>query len=81
MNSSSYEQPNQVSLGFGHGEVADGEYSVFKGVELLADLRMYKALFLPEVSDYIAGSGPKTVALVKSVDESEFVKGSRKKPD
>lgn len=34
-----------------------------------------KALFLPEASDYIASSGPETVALVKSVEDSEFVKG------
>ncbi|OIW27107.1 carbon-nitrogen hydrolase [Coniochaeta ligniaria NRRL 30616] len=34
-----------------------------------------KALFLPEASDYIAGSGQETVALVKSVDDSEFVQG------
>ncbi|KAL2265014.1 hypothetical protein VTJ83DRAFT_7524 [Remersonia thermophila] len=34
-----------------------------------------KALFLPEASDYIAGSAEESVRLVKSVQESEFVKG------
>ncbi|KAF2234589.1 putative nitrilase [Viridothelium virens] len=34
-----------------------------------------KALFLPEASDYIAGSAAETVSLVKSVQESEFVLG------
>ncbi|KAL9071240.1 MAG: hypothetical protein Q9157_005544 [Trypethelium eluteriae] len=33
------------------------------------------ALFLPEASDYIAGSAAETVSLVKSVQESEFVLG------
>ncbi|GAB1316477.1 Carbon-nitrogen hydrolase [Madurella fahalii] len=36
-----------------------------------------KALFLPEASDYIAGSGEETVRLVKPVHESEFVQGLR----
>ncbi|KAK4109181.1 carbon-nitrogen hydrolase [Canariomyces notabilis] len=36
-----------------------------------------KALFLPEASDYIAGSGADTVRLVKPVEESEFVLGLR----
>ncbi|KAF2093058.1 nitrilase [Rhizodiscina lignyota] len=34
-----------------------------------------KALFLPEASDYIASSPAETVSLVKSVQESEFVRG------
>ncbi|KAJ9161042.1 Carbon-nitrogen hydrolase [Coniochaeta hoffmannii] len=34
-----------------------------------------KALFLPEASDYIASSAQESVALVKSVDDSEFVQG------
>jgi predicted amidohydrolase len=34
-------------------------------------------LFLPEASDYIAGSGAETVRLVKPVEESEFVLGLR----
>nr|KAK4119227.1 carbon-nitrogen hydrolase [Parathielavia appendiculata] len=36
-----------------------------------------KALFLPEASDYIAGSGEESVRLVKPVHESEFVLGLR----
>lgn len=36
-----------------------------------------KALFLPEASDYIAASPAETVALVRSVDDSEFVAGLR----
>ncbi|KAK3305198.1 carbon-nitrogen hydrolase [Chaetomium strumarium] len=36
-----------------------------------------RALFLPEASDYIAGSGEETVRLVKPVHESEFVLGLR----
>ncbi|SLM39905.1 putitive [Lasallia pustulata] len=34
-----------------------------------------KALFLPEASDYIASSPAETVALARSVKDSEFVKG------
>lgn len=34
-----------------------------------------QALFLPEASDYIAGSARESVALVKSVDDSDFVQG------
>lgn len=33
------------------------------------------ALFLPEASDYIAGSSTETLSLVKSVEESIFVTG------
>lgn len=36
-----------------------------------------KALFLPEAADYIASSGPESVKLVRSVDESDFVRGLR----
>ncbi|KAK0633909.1 carbon-nitrogen hydrolase [Immersiella caudata] len=36
-----------------------------------------KALFLPEESDYIASFGLKAVALVKSAEDSEFVRGLR----
>ncbi|KAK4154072.1 carbon-nitrogen hydrolase [Chaetomidium leptoderma] len=36
-----------------------------------------KALFLPEASDYIAGSGEETISLVKPVHESKFVLGLR----
>ncbi|KAI9851662.1 MAG: Carbon-nitrogen hydrolase [Thelocarpon superellum] len=36
-----------------------------------------QALFLPEASDYIAGSAAETVSLAKSVDDSEFVRGLR----
>jgi predicted amidohydrolase len=36
-----------------------------------------QALFLPEASDYIAGSGAETVSLVQPVDKSEFVLGLR----
>ncbi|KAI9713900.1 MAG: Carbon-nitrogen hydrolase [Bogoriella megaspora] len=34
-----------------------------------------KALFLPEASDYIAGSAAETISLAKPVQESEFVLG------
>lgn len=34
-----------------------------------------QALFLPEASDYMGSSPEETVSLVKSVQESEFVKG------
>ncbi|KAL1973446.1 hypothetical protein VTN31DRAFT_6081 [Thermomyces dupontii] len=34
-----------------------------------------KALFLPEASDYIASSAAETVSLVRSVQDSEFVRG------
>ncbi|KAI9730498.1 MAG: Carbon-nitrogen hydrolase [Cirrosporium novae-zelandiae] len=34
-----------------------------------------KALFLPEASDYIAHSSAETISLVRSVHESEFVRG------
>lgn len=34
-----------------------------------------QALFLPEASDYIAGSAQESVALAKSVDDSVFVQG------
>jgi deaminated glutathione amidase len=34
-----------------------------------------QALFLPEASDYIAGSGEESHRLVKSVKSSEFVRG------
>lgn len=34
-----------------------------------------EALFLPEASDYIASSAQESVALAKSVDDSEFVQG------
>ncbi|MCJ1314191.1 Carbon-nitrogen hydrolase [Agyrium rufum] len=34
-----------------------------------------KALFLPEASDYIGTSSDETIALVKSIEESEFVRG------
>ena len=32
-------------------------------------------MFLPEASDYIASSPSETVSLVRSVEDSEFVKG------
>lgn len=34
-----------------------------------------QALFLPEASDYIASSAAETVSLVRSVQDSEFVRG------
>ncbi|KAI9819948.1 MAG: Carbon-nitrogen hydrolase [Pycnora praestabilis] len=37
-----------------------------------------KALFLPEATDYIASSPAETISLVKSVDDSEFVRGLQK---
>jgi deaminated glutathione amidase len=37
-----------------------------------------KALFLPEASDYIAGSPAETLSLVRSVEESQFVTGLQK---
>jgi predicted amidohydrolase len=37
----------------------------------------YQALFLPEASDYIASSPTETVSLVKSVEDSPFVRGIR----
>ncbi|KAI9804350.1 MAG: Carbon-nitrogen hydrolase [Piccolia ochrophora] len=36
-----------------------------------------KALFLPETTDYLAATGAEQVALVKSVQDSEFVRGLR----
>ena len=38
-------------------------------------LESLQALFLPEASDYIAGSAAETVSLVRPVQESEFVLG------
>ncbi len=35
----------------------------------------HQALFLPEASDYIASSAEETVSLVKSVHDSEFIRG------
>lgn len=34
-----------------------------------------QALFLPEASDYLGSSGDETISLVKSVQDSEFVRG------
>lgn len=34
-----------------------------------------RALFLPEAADYVGGSPEETVSLVRSVQDSEFVKG------
>lgn len=40
-----------------------------------ASLTSPQALFLPEASDYIGGSPSETVSLVRSVEESVFVRG------